>query len=354
MNEITLVSEAVDRLRQILAKVPNLHVLLSPMHVVMGRMELDALLEVRTGGKSISLIVEVKSNAQLRDARRGIDHLEKITSEYTGKAYGILVSQYLPPSVKEFCIEKNIGYLDFSGNCRLAFADIYIEREVPFEKVEKKRLKSLFSLKSSHVIRRLLTFPNQQWKVQTLAEISGVSPATVSMIKDKLLAEEYAARHGETFVLVQPERLLQSWASHYHTHRHKQIECYRTGNLEEIEKEFANFCDSQKFEYAFTMFSGARRVASFTRGIQRGYVYVDWNHDILELALAAGLKPVDSGGNFRLLTPADNDVLFEKQLINGEFVVSDIQLYLDLAGHKGRGEENAEYLLEHRIRQKWH
>lgn len=47
-----------------------------------------------------------------------------------------------------------------------------------------------------------------------------------------------------------------------------------------------------------------------------------------------------------MLTPADNDLLYDKQDVAGDYVVSDIQLYLDLAGHPGRGEENAEFLLD--------
>ena len=101
------------------------------------------------------------------------------------------------------------------------------------------------------------------------------------------------------------------------------------------------------------MFSGAKRVASFTRGIQRGYAYVQSSYNLHEIAGALRLKPVESGGNFRLISPNDDDLLFGKQKVDGDDVVSDIQLFLDLAGHRGRGEENAEFLLEHRIRAKW-
>jgi hypothetical protein len=54
-----------------------------------------------------------------------------------------------------------------------------------------------------------------------------------------------------------------------------------------------------------------------------------------------------------MLVPDDEDVLFVRQKVDGDFVVSDIQLYLDLASHPTRGEENAEYLLEQRLQPKW-
>jgi hypothetical protein len=72
-----------------------------------------------------------------------------------------------------------------------------------------------------------------------------------------------------------------------------------------------------------------------------------------QIAEALQMKAVDSGGNFSLLVPDDADLLFGKQEVDGISVVSDIQLYLDLASHPARGEENAEYLLEQRLQPEW-
>jgi hypothetical protein len=54
------------------------------------------------------------------------------------------------------------------------------------------------------------------------------------------------------------------------------------------------------------------------------------------------------------MTPVDDDLFFGQQKIEEQFVVSDIQLYLDLSTNRGsRGEENAEFLLEQRIKPRW-
>jgi len=60
---------------------------------------------------------------------------------------------------------------------------------------------------------------------------------------------------------------------------------------------------------------------------------VTTNEIALQLAEALHMKPVDSGGNFSMFVPDDEDVLFGRQKVDGDFVVSDIQLYLDLASH---------------------
>ncbi len=348
--------EALNRLQDLLSRVPFLDVS-KPIPGSRSEGEMfpnDGFIKIRHKKSEVWLILEVKSNAQLRDARASVDYLSRLSKNLGAPAYAVFASQYLSPSIRDFCVQNGVGYFDFSGNCRLVFDDVFIEREVPAsETPERKRLKSLFSLKSSRVIRRLLQEPAYPWKVQKLAAASKVSPATVSMIKDKLLGEEYAARQGEAFIVSKPEKLLLDWARHYDSHQHKQIECYGQGELDELESRFAEHCAQYSIEYAFTMFSGARRVAQFTRGVQRAYAYAASSNDLLELAAELKLKPVESGGNFRLITPDDDDLLYERQEVGGEFVVSDIQLYLDLAGHRGRGEENAEFLLEQRIRPRW-
>lgn len=73
------------------------------------------------------------------------------------------------------------------------------------------------------------------------------------------------------------------WTRQYDSHQHKQIECYGAGELEELENRFVRYCEQHSIDYAFTMFSGARRVAPFTRG-QRAYAYVASSTDPMELA----------------------------------------------------------------------
>lgn len=347
-------AEAVNRLYELLQTVPFIAV---SKPVPGSRMDgelfpTDGFIQVHHGRSSWWVVLEVKRNAQLRDARISIDYLNKFIKALP-KGYPVFVSQYISPPIREFCIKNNVGYFDFSGNCRIVFDDIFIEKESNSSAPEKKRLKSLFSSKSSRVIRRLLIDPKQLWKVQTLARESSVSMATVSLVKDKLLGEEYATREGEAFFITKPEKLLLDWAQNYNSHQHKQIEYFGHGEVGDLEDRLSRECRKQAIEYAFTTFSGARRVANFTRGIQRGYAYISANTAIQELASSLDFKMVSSGGNFRLITLEDTDLLFGKQEINGDVVVSDIQLYLDLAGHKGRGEENAEFLLEQRIRPRW-
>jgi len=65
------------------------------------------------------------------------------------------------------------------------------------------------------------------------------------------------------------------------------------------------------------------------------------------------LKEVGSGANILLLEPYDEGVLYGCEEVDGLLVASPIQVYLDLKGFRGRGEEAAEALLEQVIMSKW-
>ncbi|MFA7340379.1 MAG: type IV toxin-antitoxin system AbiEi family antitoxin [Candidatus Obscuribacterales bacterium] len=309
---------------------------------------------VEAGKLKRKIVLEVKKNAQLRDARNTVFRLEKAASTLGEQTYTIFASQYLSQSVRDYCTENEVGYLDLSGNCHIEFDQVFIERLMPdADKREKKQFKSLFKAKSSRVVRRLLANPSRQWRVNQLALEAGVSPATVSLVKDRLMGDNFAAWQGETFSITQPTRLLQQWSKQYQSQDNLKIECYADGTVEELEKKFASYCTTNGISYAFTSFSGAKRVASSTRGVVRSYAFLAPETDIANLLEDLKFKLVDSGGNFTIMVPSDEDLLFDTQVVGNEVVVSDIQLYLDLCANPARGEEAAEYLLDTRINRQW-
>jgi hypothetical protein len=351
-KERTIVSEAAGQLAEILSRVPSLE-----LGEVQSEPAIDAgcdlLVSVLKGKKRSHLVVEVRSHAQMRDARLALEQLQRFCSR-KHDSYPVFCSQYLSPSIRDFCQKSGLGFFDFAGNYRLAFDDVFIEREAPAARpLEKKRLRSLFAPMAARVLRRLFNEPQRLWKVMALAEEAEVSPATVSLLKDKLIGEEYAREQADGFVLHRPARLLQAWSSQYQYKQHERLEFYARDSQEELEKRFADYCKKHDIAYGFTLFSGARLVAPFTRGVTQSHAYVTASKTALQFAEALQMKAVDSGGNFSILVPDDEDVLFGRQELDGVSVVSDIQLYLDLASHPARGEENAEYLLEQRLQPKW-
>lgn len=350
-KERTIVKDAANKLVDILSTVPFLKqqdylAEINPDHGC------DLRLNVIKNGKRSKLAIDVRSNAQLRDARLAAEKLRSYCSHDTH--YPVFCSQYLSPPIRAFCVEAGLSYFDFAGNYRLIFGDVFIEREAPSARpLEKKRLRSLFAPMAARVLRRLFTEPQRPFKVMSLADEAGVSPATVSLLKDKLIGEEYVRAQGEGFVLQRPTQLLKAWSSQYRYKDNQMLQFYSREPKDDIEKRFASYCRQHGIEYGFTLFSGASRVTAFTRGVTQSHAYVPSREIAIQIADSLELKLVDSGGSFCLLLPADDDLLFSRQEIDEELVVSDIQLYLDLASHPSRGEESAEYLLEQRLQSKW-
>lgn len=83
----------------------------------------------------------------------------------------------------------------------------------------------------------------------------------------------------------------------------------------------------------------------------RSVIYVE--SDTRQLTAELGLKPVSTGANLIVSTPFDSVVFYGLQEVSGVSVASPIQLYLDLIGESGRGEEAAQEILEKAIKPTW-
>jgi hypothetical protein len=72
-----------------------------------------------------------------------------------------------------------------------------------------------------------------------------------------------------------------------------------------------------------------------------------------DVASLLNLKEVESGANVTLLGPYDEGVFYGSQMIDDVRIVSPLQVYLDVKGYRGRGEEAAEAILRDVIKPKW-
>ena len=266
-------------------------------------------------------------------------------------AYGVVAAPYLGDRAREICREARVGYLDLAGNCRLAFGSIFVERKgFSNPNVERRPLRTLFAPKATRILRVMLVEPKRGFQLQALAKLAGVSLGLAFKVKQRLLDLEYASEERVGLRLTRPEDLLREWARNYDFGKHDAVECYAMGEVAETEHHLAARCTEKQVPYAFTQFSGAARVAPFARYLRSAaYVLTDPR----TLAERLEWKVVPSGANVLLLRPFDDGVLYGSQEVTGDRVVSNVQLYLDLASQGGRGEEPATFLFEQRLRPTW-
>jgi len=301
-------------------------------------------------GNEYVLIVEAKSSGEPRMARMATQQLREYLKNRQ-PAYGIFGAPYITEETGELCKREGIGYVDVAGNCSLSFGSTFIQvkgNPNPFK--NEKKLKSLFSPKSSRVLRVMLSNPEKKWFVRDLAEEADVSLGQASNVKKRLLDYEFIIEEKKEFRLSQPEKLLQRWVENYSYAKSTMSNFYSLKPPREFEMRFSQYCGAQNLPYAFTLFSGAARIEPFVR-YNRVFAYATTFPQTAQDDLQ--LKLVRTGANVTILTPYDEGLLYDLQSVNDEEIVCDVQLYLDLKSYGGRGDEAAEMILEKRLKPKW-
>lgn len=310
----------------------------------------DLLVKVKLSSGEQYIIGEIKTSGQPRLARVAVNQLLRYLDMFPG-SYGVFMAPYISPEAAEVCLKENIGYLDFSGNCFLCFDQVYIEnRGAPNLFAKRRDLRSLYSPKAERVLRVLLNNPKRIWKVKDLANEAGVSLGQVSNVKKLLDDREWLKIESDGFSLDQPEKLISEWAENYRFRKNQVWDFYSMKDIPEIEDALANLCRRKGVKYALTGFSGAARLAPTVR-YKRAFVYIEESQEAIASQL--DLKKVTSGANVTLLTPYDEGVFYKDLEIDGMSVASPVQIYLDLIGFRGRGEEAANAILEEIIQPTW-
>lgn len=293
---------------------------------------------------SSTLAVAVAARGHPRQLREAITRLFRFNHHADRGAYLVVCAPFITPDGAAVCEEESVGYFDLAGNCRLQFANCYIERSGrpnPFRKDVKIAAPSLYGTKSERVLRVLLRERGVAWKVVPLAEAARVSVGTVSGVRNVLLEREWARDAADGILLTQAEALLKDWALVWTRRRERPAKFFTLLPLEQIERQMADHARSSGRAFALTGSAGAWRRQPMTR-YQRTQAY--WVGEIGELASAVGLKPAEAGANVHIFTPRDEGVFFDREEIDGVPVVSPLQLYLDLMRDPARGEEAATHL----------
>ena len=309
----------------------------------------DVVARIRPAGQRTSLIlnVETKSRITPAEALATLDRMKAAKPEGTL----VLCVPAISERVAEMCRQRGIGYLDEAGNCRISgpglFLHIHGHRNA---RPDTRPTVDVFATKSSRIIRVLLTHPKRGWQVQALAAEAQVSLGLASKTKRALVEQAFAEERDGLLYPRQPEQLLREWSKRYSLSRSKRFELFTLDKLQDAEQRIAEWCRSKSLQCVLTQFSGAWRIAPMVR-YNRAAIYVE--SVPRQLSGELGLKPVSTGANLVVWTPFDPSVFYDQREMNGVSVASPIQLYLDLIGEPGRGEEAAQEILEKAIKPTW-
>ena len=336
-------------LRELLGRVPSLKLVsfrrggrissTSPAWV-------DAFVQVKSGNRKSTLLVEVKRIGQPREVRSAILQLQNYLKQLPGKAarYGVLVAPFISSESAKLCTEAGIGYADLAGNARLAFDHIFIETrspENPFR--EKREARSLFAPRATRMLRVLLQGPLRPWKVKELSESARVSIGWVSAVRQQLLAREWAAEESGGLRVTKPDAVLEAWAKTDDWEKRTRTHEYSVliADPSELAGKLRDLLRDEP--PVFTQwFAGWLRHPYTTPVVVTAYVKKFPDQTLIKEKLVA--RRVPSGGRLRLVIPKDEGVFHPSQTAGGFELVSDVQIYLDLLSAGSRGDEQAQEL----------
>jgi len=351
-NEGEFGERAADVLKVCLTRVPFISIASMPWQTKAGNMRPDRLFRVTNinSKEETVLVIAIKNSGQPRFARDAFNALSRFQIPYKN-SYGVFIAPYVADEAAGMCKSEGVGYIDFAGNCRLAFDGVFIEqsgKQNPF--TQKRDLRKLFSVKAERVLRVLLNNPNKAWRMLEVASEARVSTGEVFNVKKALSDREWITSDATGFRLNKWGILLSTWTDNYSYRQNEIKEYYSLKSIPDLEAELAAICTGLSVKYALTGFSAAARIAPMVK-YSKATAYIDTQPDII--AGAMNLKEAPAGANISLCIPYDKEVFYNARLIDGTNTVSPVQLYLDLKSNPGRGEEAAEILLNDVIRTAW-
>ncbi len=312
---------------------------------------LDIILRLKIGDKPKNLLCEVISQRYPKQLReKGLQLLE--ISQRVGKGYPVIIAPYISELGREICKKMGVGFLDLSGNAYLEFDSFYMEIEgKPNRFKYPSEPTGLFNPKAERILRfYLLKDLEQQVSGNSYRNITkevGVSLGQLSKVNRKLDEFGLWLEQPEGLRIIDKTKLLDLWRESYRSERNKALNLYSIMQVPQIEKQLAEFCTRKKIQCALTLFSGANRLAPFTRyNMATSY----FSGDVEELKMALELKEVPTGANLQILVPYDEGVYYMAQEADSVRVANPIQIYLDLYNYAGRGREQAEFLRERIIK----
>src|SRR2546425_6333442 len=341
LKSVEVRRQVVQRLRELLPKARDWQ---ESAGTKIGNQTADLLVKFQLAGQEHTLVVEVSSLGQPRQIRASVTRLEEIRHELPG-AYPIAAAIYIGPQSARILKNNNLGFVDLSGNCYLAFENVLIEKEGKRNvRPSTRPLRSLFAPRATRVVRALLVGPGRAWRLEELAKAGQVSLGHSHNVVKRLEELAWVERDDSQRIrLSKPADLLEAWCESY-TYPANAITSYLAP--ERVTRKFmgevARVVSGEGRRYAFTLNAGAPLLAPSLR-LPAGHCYLEG--DPGPVAQALGLRPAaETDGTLHFLGPYDPGVLhgaFEK---GGLKVVCLPQLYADLMHYERRGSEQAEHL----------
>lgn len=266
-----------------------------------------------------------------------------LASATTARGPSLVFAEYLSPTAQERLRASEIGFLDLTGNARFSLRRPGLMIDATGAATEPERedrpARTLKGPRIGRIVRALCDFA-VPIGVRRLAEAADVDPGYVSralvLLEQEALVDRGARGSVERVAVA---GLIRRWAADTTSSFQR-----RSGRYLDP-RGIPAFFDKLRaagIRHAVTGSAAAMLLAPVAP-VRLAAVYVD---DPDGVAAALGLKAAEAGSNVLLIEPADPVVFERTHVRDGLTYVAASQLAADLLASPGRGDAEAEAVIE--------
>ena len=320
----------------------------------------DARVDLRVGGKAATLLIAVKKALYPRDVRQALWQFQALTRRWPQSTEGrqavsFLVAESISPGAKDLLRDERVGYYDSGGSLFLPAGNIYVYVDKSPPKSLSKSIRSLFSGRRAQVLHVVLIRHGGWFGVKEIAEQARVSSATASQVLTELERFDWVVSRGQgprkERQLREPGALLDAWAKQLAVMRPLAMRRYFVPSVraEGLVERLAEVCTANKAEYAITHEAAGQRYAPFLSTVSQVRCRLLAGPAAERVLGALDARFVDQGANLAVIEVKSSGELLFRELVNGTWLASPVQVYLDLMRGEGRAREMAKHLRHERL-----
>jgi hypothetical protein len=360
-NPMQVEQDLIESVLETLRGLPQARAELGPRAQPSGRDRgYDARIDLHIGGESVSLLIEAKRAVYPRDVREVIwqirRYMDLAPSERANEQrLPLIVAESISPGAKELLRKEQVGYFDSGGSLFVPARGAYVYIEKPPPKPLAKALRSLFSGRRTQVLQVLLTLPHRWVSVKELAEQSQASPATVSQVMTELERFDWLETRGQgpskERLLREPGALLDAWSKQLGLGRPPALRRYYVPAVKstDLPERLDRVFEQHQVAYAITHEAAAQRYAPFLSSVSQVRCRLMPGRAAEEALGAVDARVVTDGANLAVIEAKSAGELLFRERLDGVWLASAVQVYLDLVHGEGRAKEMAEHLRHERI-----
>lgn len=352
--------DLIDRFVEALEAVPEADASIVAYEERYDDARLDAEVELTVSGKSHTLFIELRKSVYPRDAQQILWSLQRLAGhanqERRKSVIPVIVAESISPGAKDLLKSEACGFFDKGGSLFIPARGAYIYIDKPPPKSHEKTVGGLFRGKRSQVLHALLLHRDEWFGVHELAKLAEVSPATTSETLSALEQFEWLDARGKgpskERKLGSPGAVLDEWRKRVlaSTRRQKAKLFYiPRSKPNEIMDRLSVFCEERGLKHVFTGDTAAQVYAPFLTDVARTTCRLAFGYEVDALSAKLDAREVQEGANLQVIETRESGEFLFKERIQGHWLASPVQVYLDLLQSAGRSKDMAENLRHEKI-----